>query len=452
LAQGHLSCEQIAADCIRQRQLLDPSLFAYHQYYDDQLQIAAQRAQERVNRGDAPSVCGIPFSIKNIMAADGFTCYPGTRVPAPAAWEKDGAVVAMLRQQGALLTGTTHASELAVGGLGVNEHWGTPRNPWDSEQHRVPGGSSSGAAVSVLQGSCGFALGTDTGGSVRVPASAAGVAGLKTTSGRWPLSGVVPLASRFDTVGVIARTVDDIAFIFEQIDSLSVAPQTPVDLALTDIRFRRASDLCWTDLDPGIGEAVENALTKLTLVGVDFSDDDGFFAQAAQIRDRGAVECHQMIDKHLQGVRPHLSRHVSNFLEGALKVSTATFNQRLQTIMAWRAEVDSRLGDCDVVVLPTLRETPPVLAELDDPDRYAHYSDSLLHNTVLGSVNGMCAITLPVGLDAAGMPVGLQLAAKAHAEPMLLHVAALVESVIGTSPDRCGYPPLLESLYNSHLS
>ncbi|MBX2823861.1 MAG: amidase [Gammaproteobacteria bacterium] len=456
LADGTLSCEVLAADCIEQRQRFDPSLFAYHQYYDDQLLSSAAVASARLRQGGAPAVCGIPFSVKNVMAATGYACYPGTRVPAPARWQTDGEVVAGLRGQGALLTGTTHASELAVGGLGVNEHWGTPRNPWDAGGHRVPGGSSSGAAISVLQGACGFALGTDTGGSVRVPASAAGVVGLKTTTGRWPLSGVVPLASRFDTVGVFTRTVEDLVFVFEQIDSHFGHDAAELNLELTDFRFMRASAVCWSGLDEGIADAVEAALSLLAGAGVTLEDDNELFAEAASIRDRGpntaAIECHRMIDAHLPDIRPHLSRHVASFLEGGLSVTEAQYQGRVETIKAWRNTVDKRLGEHDIVVLPTLRETPPLLDALDDPECYAHYSDSLLHNTVLGSVNGMCAVTVPVGLDAAGMPVGLQLAARANAEPMLLHVAALVEQVIGTATERCGYPPLLESLYNPPTS
>lgn len=458
-SQRRLSCLSIAEECLARRRLLDVSLRAYHQFYDDRFLDAARHADHCWDAGIAKGLCGVPFSIKNIMAADGYTCYPGTRSAAPSAWEKSGPIVDLLLKQYALLTGTTHASELAVGGLGTNEHWGMPRNPWDAEVERVPGGSSAGAAISVLEGACAFALGTDTGGSVRVPASAAGMVGLKTTSGRWPLDGVVPLASRFDSVGVIARTVDDVRCVFEVIDTLSSTSSLEHDFAnstLADFRFTKASSICWQELDPGIEQALEQALNDLRSAGAAVHEDDQLFAKAAALRDRGpntaAYECDKMLQTLFPSTPSVLSKHVAQFLEGAKKVSEAAYRQRLSMLIEWRAEVDASLSATDIIVSPTLRETPPTRAATENPGTYAHYSDSLLHNTVLGSMNGLCAITLPVGLDAAGVPVGMQLAAKANCEPVLLHVAALVEEAIGNSAQRCGYPPLIESLYNSRDS
>ncbi|MBX2885577.1 MAG: amidase [Granulosicoccus sp.] len=455
-ARREISCLSVAEHCLAQRKLLDPGLHAYHQYYDDRLLDAARHADRLWEDGVAQGLCGIPFSIKNIMAADGYTCYPGTRSAAPAAWETSGSIVALLQQQYSLLTGTTHASELAVGGLGVNEHWGMPRNPWDKTTARVPGGSSAGAAISVLQGACSFALGTDTGGSVRVPASAAGMVGLKTTSGRWPVDGVVPLASRFDSVGVIARTVDDVRCVFDQIDTLAATADAQpgfTGTSLSDFRFTRASELCWQGLDPGIGQALELALDDLHSAGAVIHDDDTLFAKAAELRDQGpntaAYECNILLQTLFPSSPSVLSRHVAQFLEGAKLVDETAYRKRLAMLIEWRAEVDAGLTARDIILSPTLRETPPTRAATENPEVYAHYSDSLLHNTVLGSMNGLCAITLPVGLDAEGIPVGLQLAAKANCEATLLHVAALVEQAIGDSLQRCGYPPLIESLYNS---
>lgn len=458
-SQRRLSCLAVAEQCISRRQLFDPSLRAYHQYYDDRLLTAAHRADKLWEEGSASGLCGVPFSIKNIMAADGYACYPGTRLAASSAWETSGPIVALLQQQTALLTGTTHASELAVGGLGVNEHWGMPRNPWDGNAERIPGGSSAGAAISVLEGACAFALGTDTGGSVRVPASAAGMVGLKTTSGRWPVEGVVPLASRFDSVGVIGRTVDDVRCVFDEIDTLAESNEKQAqwaDTTLTDYRFNKASDLCWQELDPGIGQALDQALEDLVASGAVIHADDTLFARAAELRDKGpntaAYECDLMLKNLFPTSRTVLSKHVDQFLAGAKLVDEAAYRGRLAMLIEWRAEVDAHLTERDIIISPTLRETPPTRAATNDPEVYAHYSDSLLHNTVLGSMNGLCAITLPIGLDAAGMPVGLQLAAKANSDRVLLHVAALVETAIGNSLQRCGYPPLIESLYNSRDS
>ena len=147
--------------------------------------------------------------------------YAGSSRLMPDALQREGPLVENLRQQRAVFTGKTHTVEFAFSGLGLNSHWGTPRNPWDTAVHRVPGGSSSGAGVSLIEGSAILAFGSDTAGSVRIPASLTGTVGLKTTHGRWPLAGIVPLSPTLDTAGLLARTADDMLFAFAAIDPKS---------------------------------------------------------------------------------------------------------------------------------------------------------------------------------------------------------------------------------------
>jgi aspartyl-tRNA(Asn)/glutamyl-tRNA(Gln) amidotransferase subunit A len=162
---------------------------------------------------------GIPISIKDLYAAEGLPCFAGSsrRLPADP-WEKDGPIVATIRRQLGPIVGKTHMVEFAFGGTGLNSHHGAPYNPWDATTHRSPGGSSSGAGVSLLEGSAFLALGSDTADSVRIPACMTGTVGLKVTIGRWSAEGVVPLSHTFDTPGLLARSVSDAAYGFAALD------------------------------------------------------------------------------------------------------------------------------------------------------------------------------------------------------------------------------------------
>ena len=469
LARGELTCDTLALHAIEARQA-SADFAAFRHVSDDAMLAQARHAQALVDAGQQRELTGLPFSLKDMFAVSGYDCFAGMAQPIPKAWERrsdwtdEGPVVNAIRQSGGVIAGITHAAELAVGGVGVNAHWGAPRNPWDDTDHRVAGGSSAGAGISVISGACTYALGTDTGGSVRVPASAAGVVGLKTSAGLWPVDGVVPLASRFDTVGTFAMTVEDTIAVYTGINrglssynSVGVSQDTSMEdaaisatitsVSLASIRCRRASACAWDELDDGIQSAVDTALDDCGAAGLVCEDhDEGLFEQAARVRDDGpntaAYEAYRLVAS-APGLLDTLSPYVRDFLHSGKSVSPEAYRLRVKALMVWRQQVSELMSVHDIIVSPTLRWTPPTVNALASPEAYARYSDGLLHNTVLPSVSGLCAITLPVGLDAAGMPVGLQLCARAGNERTLLQVALTVERTIGTGWQRCGSPPLL---------
>jgi aspartyl-tRNA(Asn)/glutamyl-tRNA(Gln) amidotransferase subunit A len=168
----------------------------------------------------------VPVSIKDLFAAFGYPCFAGSsrRLPADP-WERDGPLVATLRRHLGVIMGKTHMVEFAFGGTGHNSHWGAPYNPWDAAVHRSVGGSSSGAGGSLLEGSAALAFGSDTAGSVRIPAAMTGTVGLKVTLGRWSTEGVVPLSPTFDTPGLLARSVSDVAYGFAALDPAGIDPE-----------------------------------------------------------------------------------------------------------------------------------------------------------------------------------------------------------------------------------
>ncbi|BBI64707.1 hypothetical protein HSBAA_60130 [Vreelandella sulfidaeris] len=203
------------------------------------------------------------------LRRDGLPTYAGSSQRLPKRWERPGPVVSALLKQLPSVMGKTHSVEFAFGGLGTNAHWGAPRNPWDAHQHRTPGGSSSGAGVSLVSGTASLALGTDTAGSVRIPASMTGVVGLKTTAGRWSIEQIVPLSSTLDTPGLLARWVDDLAFAFDALDSglSGQDDRVPATPSLAGLTFGVPETFFWDDCSPGIAETVRAAIKQLEAAG-----------------------------------------------------------------------------------------------------------------------------------------------------------------------------------------
>ena len=179
---------------------------------------------------------------------DGMPTTNGSQIISDDITGPEGSLVKRLKSLGCIILGKTHTVEFALGATGLNKHKGTPKNPWDIETHRMPGGSSSGSAVAVASGLAAFAIGTDTGGSVRIPASLNGIVGLKTTKDKWPTDGIFPLSPTLDTPGPIARSVEDTKFIFDAyskiVRSLMVVRKHFYSLYISQIRFSEAYFQC----------------------------------------------------------------------------------------------------------------------------------------------------------------------------------------------------------------
>ena len=226
LRDGETSAVELVEEALRRHHQADPPLHAYKLLDPGGARAGARRADEILaSGGDPPPLCGIPVSVKDLYGVDGLPTYAGTPRRLPDRWSRDAWLVARLREQGAVFVGKTHTVEMAYGAVGMNPHWGTPRNPWDPSLHRIPGGSSCGAGVSLREGSALVALGSDTGGSIRIPASLTGTVGHRTTRGRWPTDGAVPLSSTLDTVGALTRTVGDTVYFFGAVDPDWGAPE-----------------------------------------------------------------------------------------------------------------------------------------------------------------------------------------------------------------------------------
>ncbi len=398
---------------------------------------------------DAGPLAGLPVSVKDLFGVEHYPTYAGSSRRLPFDWQREGPVINALKQQQAVITGKTHMVEFAFGGLGVNPHWESPRNPWDLHQYRVSGGSSSGAGVSLSVGSAVLALGTDTAGSVRIPASMTGNVGLKTSFGRWSLDGIVPLSPSLDTVGLLARNVDDVAYGYCALESshcYSEHRRICQNIELSQIKIGMSDGLLWSDLSAGIAESVQCATDELVLRGAKLQSF--FFPEAEMVypifKKGGlvAVELYVFLKNSLPDWLPLLDEKIAQRMEDAATLPACEYLQRVQLFQRLSQQANERLAEVDVLLCPTVPVTSPTMAEVQDISRYSETNLLSLRNTSIVNYLDLIAITLPVGLDAAGMPVGMQLITGRGKEDYLLALAGTIEGCIGNGVERLGRAPL----------
>ncbi|MDO6462035.1 amidase [Granulosicoccaceae sp. 1_MG-2023] len=429
LANGKLSDQALAEASLANQRFCDEHLQAYQFRNEAAFLASAGKAARLRSRGEAGPLTGLPVSVKSLFAAEGYQCYAGTKFPLPDAWQQPGTVVTRLQQMAAPLSGLTHASELAFSGLGINPHWGTPRNPWDAQHHRVPGGSSAGAAISVLCGSAQFALGTDTGGSVRVPAALAGLPGLKLTAGRWPMDGVVPLSTHFDSLGIIARSVADLTLVFKALDPHPAPAETG------SWRFVLADSSSTETLAEPLHQAFFAVIDTIKRAGIEVTDcAHGLFRQIRTLLREGpntaAIECAAFIASEIPSWRHELGPRTDVLISEGERVSAVDYLNRMKQLTAIQDYAGRRLDEDAIMLSPTTTRSAPLLSELHNNAAQASASGALLQNTVVANICGFCALTLPCGFDDEGQPLGLQLMARGHQEHRLLAAAAQLEACL----------------------
>ncbi len=453
LRNSDLSARDLAEEGIARHQKWNQILGAY-KTWDATLTRSQAEASDKAfkQNKDLGPTQGILISVKDIYGVEGYPIFAGSPKPLPTEWEQDGPLVMTIKDQLAVITGKTHTVEFAFGGLGSNPHWETPRNPWDGKNHRVPGGSSSGAGVSLIEGSALIAFGTDTGGSVRVPASMTGNVGLKTTKSRWSTDLITVLSTSFDTPGILAKSVEDISFGFSAIDPIAKANRSMMiePRPLSGLRIGITKDYFWERCIDDVGEIVENTIAELTLAGAKTSPMDAPEAgTAVRVWGEGSIvasEGYAFLQNNLPSWIETLDPNVLSRMEVAKEAKTLDYHTALHNISELSSSFQSKLEDVDVLAVPTVPITPPKVADIVDPEVYKKNNLSALSNTMPGNVLGICALTLPVGLDKTGMPVGLQLITLPHREEALISIALGIENLIGKPRERLGSPPLGASL------
>jgi len=396
----------------------------------------AQASSRRFAAGvDAGPLDGVPIALKDLLDTAGDVtgaCSPPLMDGAPAA--EDAPVAARLDAAGAVFLGKTTMTELAFSGLGINPHVGTPPNAVDPS--RVPGGSSSGSAVAVATGLAALAVGSDTGGSVRIPASFNGLVGLKTTDGAIPTDGTVVLSSTLDTLGPIARDVAD-AWLLTQ----ALAGQRPAPLPPVPERWRiwAPTTVVWEDLDPGVHDACEQVLERLEAAGhtverrpaPELAELDGLYERYGSFAAHEAYARHgDMLRRAAGRVDPRVATRVM-----AVQGRPSSDYVLLRDAHArLRSAFWSAAAPFDAVAMPTVRVGPPALAPLlDDDDAYMRANLAVLRSTTLGNLLGGPVATVPVGSDRDGLPVGLSIATQPGEDALALAYAQVLETLLATA-------------------
>ncbi|MET0746878.1 MAG: amidase, partial [Rhizobium sp.] len=379
---------------------------------------------------------GIPLAWKDLFGIKGLPTTAGSVVlkEADTEWQ-DADVVAALAAAGMVSVGRVNMSEFAFSGLGINPHYGTPRNPASTDVPRLPGGSSSGSAVAVAAGLVPVAIGTDTGGSIRIPAAFNGIVGYKATRGRYAMKGVFPLAKSLDSLGPLCRTVQDAVWIDAAMRGLT-APEVRRG-TIDKLTLVVPETIVFDGAEDGVVIAFESALARLVKAGAAVRRQAfPIFAEIFDLARRHgplvtaeafAIHRHRLAGPDAGRMDP---RVVARARLGADITATAYIDlldarQRLIATMA------ASLGPREILAFPTLPHVaPPIAPLLADDALFFETNGRTLRNTLIGNFLDGCGISLPCGTGDAGMPVGLLLSGMPGADDHLLSISLAAEAVV----------------------
>jgi aspartyl-tRNA(Asn)/glutamyl-tRNA(Gln) amidotransferase subunit A len=435
----------LASQKISSRQLVEQALVAikdskgegsrtFLRVHESEALVAADQVDAR-RRGGAKlsSLAGIPISIKDLFDEAGVTTLGGSKalVGTPAA-TRDSTVVERLKKAGAVIIGRTNLVEFAYSGLGINPHYGTPKNPFDRATGLIPGGSSSGAAVSVTDGMAAGAIGTDTGGSIRIPAALNGLVGFKPTAKRVPLDGVLPLAFTLDSAGPIAKTVTDCALL-DQV--LAAEPGgDPQRVNLRDLRFAVPRTVFQDDLSPAVANAFTASLGRLSAAGAKLVElPMAEFAQAAAINPRGALTSAEAYSWHQQWMKDRADKYdprVIVRIRAGESITAATYIQLLKLREQFIRTINAAASGYDAMLMPTTPDPAPTIAEASkDDETYFRLNLRMLRNPAIVNLFDGCALSVPYN-EPGTAPVGLMIAGTQNADRKILAIGLAVEEVV----------------------
>jgi aspartyl-tRNA(Asn)/glutamyl-tRNA(Gln) amidotransferase subunit A len=410
---------------------------AFTRVYVDGARAAADAADKLRSAGVTLSpLAGLPVSVKDLFDVAGETTLAGSKVlrrEAPAS--ADAEAVARLRRAGAVVVGKTNMTEFAFSGLGLNPHYGTPRNAWDRGVGRIPGGSSAGAAVSVTDGMAAFAIGTDTGGSVRIPAALCGLVGFKPTARRVSSVGCFPLSRSLDSIGPIARSVACCAVI----ERVIAADPTPVPRALpiAGLRLGVPRQYVFEDLDPEVGRAFSVATSALSAAGARVVDVDmPELLELPAINQLGGFGVMEAYAVHRARVAEHGSEYdprVASRIARGPAAGAADYIDLLDRRAAFIARVERAAAPFDALVFPTVALVAPPLAELEASDQayFRANARALRNTTVINFLDG-CALSVPCHAPGAA-PVGFMVAGCRGTDDRTLAAALAIEGTLRTA-------------------
>jgi aspartyl-tRNA(Asn)/glutamyl-tRNA(Gln) amidotransferase subunit A len=432
LRAGTTTSRAIVEACLANIGAQDAKLHAFVEVWrDDALRLAQAADLERAAGFERGPLHGLPIAVKDLFHVAGRRTTAGSKSWLGRVSTQTAVCVERLLAAGMVPLGKTHLVEFAYGTWGTNVPMGAPWNPWDAKVHRVAGGSSSGSAVAVASGMAPAALGTDTGGSVRIPAALCGLVGLKPTYGRIPLDGVVPLSTSLDSVGPLARTVEDAVMLVramagEPLVAAEAAPSV-AGARITALATEQFPDF----IEPDVVAAFEATLARLREQGAKVTVETIPFEFAALgakngriIGIEGYAVHREVIDDERADVDPGVRQRM---LLGKM-ASAAEYLAALGQRQAAMGEFAQWMRSRDALVTPMLPITARPMAEIDE-STYPLATWSRAVNYL-----GACAISIPVALSATGLPIGVQFVGRGGADEALCRMAAVPGRVGATRP------------------
>ncbi|MGD9537777.1 MAG: amidase [Alphaproteobacteria bacterium] len=442
IAKGRIDPVELTEHFLERIAKHDPERRTYLRTTPARARAEALAARRRAKEGLRVSpLDGVPVSWKDLFDTAGDVTAHGSLTLQERVAQSDALVVQRAARAGLICLGKTSQTEFAYSILGINPKTGTPANPFDAKVERAPGGSSSGAAVSVAAGLAAGAIGSDTGGSVRVPSAWNGLVGLKTTFGRLPLEGALPLSPSMDTVGPLARNAEDCAALFSILDGRGgVGAAQPVDLAGASLGEMRLlapkAGLLWRDLEDGIGDVLEAALGRLAKAGAriaageapEFDEADAALTRYGPYHSAEAYA----LWKDAVEARPNLVfKPVLERMRFGATIGATALETVKAILRGLGDNVTARIRAEGAIVAPTAAISPPPIARLEtDFEFYAKANVKGLRNTRLVNFLGLSAITVPCGKDTTGIPVGLMLIGAAGWDERLLRMAKAIEAAL----------------------
>lgn len=373
---------------------------------------------------------GIPLAVKDLFDLKGEPTPAGSKVLADAApAQKDATAIARLKAAGFIIIGRNNMTEFAFSGVGINPHYGTPSNPYERDKKRIPGGSSSGAAVAVVDEMAAAAIGSDTGGSCRIPAALCGLTGYKPTASAVPSQGALPLSTTLDSIGPVANSVECCAILHKLMSGSE--NETLIDLDVKGLRIGVPQSVVFDGIEPYVANVFAKALEKLAKAGAHIIPIElKAFHILAKINGKGGFPAPEAYTWHKDLLAKHgdlYDQRVRGRLMRAHEQTASDYIEILQMRRDYIAQVMAEIAPFDVIAMPTVPMIAPEIAALEDADAFTKANLALLRNPTLINMLDGCSISLPVH-EPDNAPVGLMLSAGNGQDNWLLSVARAVEA------------------------
>jgi len=412
-------------------QAREPKLQAFVEVYASEARLAAHGADAAIRAGHAIGpLHGIPIALKDLIEIEGRIVTGGCEAWRDRKAQRTATLARRLIGHGMIVLGKTHTVEFAMGGWGTNSRRGTPWNPWDPERKRSPGGSSSGSGVAVAAGLAPWAVGTDTGGSVRLPAAWCGITGLKTTIGRVSTYGILPLSPTLDTPGPMTRSVEDAALLYQAMQGPDpLDPRTerlpaggdPMAQMRRGVRGLRLARMPQREREYASAEvlaAYDRSLEELERLGAEIVAVElpFAFADVAAFNLRiMAAESYALLHNLIDDENAPLDQHVRPRIAAGRDLSARSYLEALEVREEMKRKFTIAIQGIDALLTPTTMTTAVPLDEIDQTTAPAHY-------TRFGNFLDLCALSLPNGLAGDGLPTSLQIACRAYDEATALRI------------------------------